>query len=151
MSPSQDIVMGIFYLIAERFSKAQPQKQLTIGNVLFIGCAQALALIQGISRSGSTIGTGLLSGLTREQAARFSFVLGTPVIAGAVVLKSLDVVQGESTLPVWDATLVGLLTSLIAGYLSVAFLMKFLKNHRLTVFSVYLFALAAVGGLTLLN
>lgn len=148
-------VMGLFYLIAEKFSKAQseslPEKKLTFANVLLIGVAQAFALIQGISRSGSTIGSGLLCGLTRERAARFSFVLGTPVIAGAVLLKSLDIVQGEATLPAWDATLMGLVTSLIAGYASIAFLMKFLKNHRLTVFSVYLFILAAVGGLSLAN
>lgn len=148
------MVMGVFYLIVEAIATRRASKskavapsstELSLGRVVLIGIAQAFALIQGISRSGSTIGTGLLLGLSREKAARFSFVLGTPVIAGAVALKSLQVVQGEASLPAWDITLVGLLTSLIAGYGSVAFLMKFLKKHSLNFFAVYLFVVAGIG------
>lgn len=142
------LIMGLFYVIVEAWAKRHPtdgKTSLSLGRVFVIGVAQAFALLQGISRSGSTIGTGLLVGLTREQAARFSFVLGTPVIAGAVALKSLHVFQGEATLPSWDLTLMGLGTSLVAGYLSVVFLMKFLKKHSLNVFAIYLFILGGLG------
>lgn len=139
------ILMGLFYLFVEAIFRTKNKTELTFGTVIFVGVAQAFALIQGISRSGSTIGTGLLCGLPREQAARFSFVLGTPVIAGAVGLKSLHILQGGATLPSWDIMGVGLFTSLIVGYLSVAFLIKFLKKHSLVLFAVYLFILGSIG------
>lgn len=139
------IIMGIFYLIAERFPVKKDRWRLTLVSTFVMGIAQAFALIQGISRSGSVMGTGLLFGLKREEAARFSFILGTPIIAGAIGLTGLHIYQGEMTLPATDVVVAGFLASLIAGYLSVAFLMKFLKTHSLKVFSIYLFVLAGAG------
>ncbi|MDP2624942.1 MAG: undecaprenyl-diphosphate phosphatase, partial [Candidatus Peregrinibacteria bacterium] len=107
--------------------------------------AQALALIPGISRSGSVIGTGLMFGLKREEAARFAFLLGIPVIAGASLLTGIKVYTGEATLPGWDVVSVGFISSAVAGYVSVAFLMKFLKTHSLRVFSIYLALAASIG------
>ena len=104
-----------------------------------------MALLPGISRSGSTIAAGLLFGIKREDAARFSFLLGMPAIGGAFVLKSWEAIQGEVLLPPANSVVMGFAASAIAGYISVSFLMKFLKTHSLRVFGVYLVVLSLVG------
>ena len=142
--------LAAFFVIAEKYPPKKDRWRFTLKNTFLMGMAQACALIPGISRSGSVIGTGLLFGLKREEAARFAFLLGTPAIAGASLLTGIHVVQGEVPLPSWDLVAVGFLTSAIVGYLSVAFLMKFLKTHSLRVFSVYL-VVAVLVGLVVLN
>lgn len=140
------LIMAAWYLIAEEVArrKFRPSPKFTLANTFIIGLAQATALIQGISRSGSTIATGLLFGLKREDVARFSFLLGMPAIAGAVVLKGWHITQGVEVLPQTSAVVVGFFASLIAGYLAVAFLMKFLKTHTLRGFAVYLIILVGM-------
>lgn len=155
------LIMAAWYLIAEEVTRRKTKENSTVPttdyrlqttrspftllNTFVIGLAQATALIQGISRSGSTIATGLLFGLKREAAARFSFLLGMPAIAGAVVLKSYHIAKGIEVLPQTSAVVVGFLASLISGYLAVAFLMKFLKTHTLRGFAVYLVLVGGVG------
>ncbi|MFA6436015.1 MAG: undecaprenyl-diphosphate phosphatase [Candidatus Gracilibacteria bacterium] len=139
------LVMAVFFLLAERVAKLDEKKQFTLLNTFVIGVAQALALLPGISRSGMTIGTGLFFGFKREEAARFSFLLGIPAIAGAVFLTGIRILKGEVSLPGTELVLVGFVTSAVIGYLAIAFLMRFLKNHRLTVFAVYLIVVAGVG------
>ena len=111
---------------------------------LGIGAAQALALIPGLSRSGATMGGGLLAGLSNEDAARFAFLLATPIIAAAAVLK-LPELLGPAGNGVRGPALVGALCSAATAYLSVRFLMRFFETNRLTPFAVYCF----VAGLTL--
>lgn len=107
---------------------------------IVIGLAQALALIPGVSRSGSTIVAGLFQGISRSTAARFSFLLGIPAMAGAGLLTALKVPEnGGMTVDVWPL-FIGFFTSFIFGLLSVAFLMKFLKKNSLIVFAIYLIA-----------
>ena len=103
--------------------------------------AQALAIIPGVSRSGVTISAGLFSGLTREAAARFSFLMSAPIIAGAAVfgLKNLSPAL-VATPSFW----VAVITSAVASAVAVAFLLTFVKRHRLRLFVYYRFALAAV-------
>lgn len=135
-----------FFIVAENFPPQKNRQEFTLKNTFLMGLAQAVALIPGISRSGSVMGTGLLFGLKREEAARFAFLLGTPAIAGAALLTGLHIIQGEVSLPSWDLVAVGFFTSAIGGYLSVAFLMRFLKTHSLRWFAGYL-AIAAIIGL----
>lgn len=108
---------------------------------LIIGFAQSLALIPGVSRSGSTIVAGLFQGIKRESAARFSFLLAIPAIFGAGLLTFIK--NGGNLTDSVSATslLVGFISSFIVGLLAISFLMKFLKNHTLKVFAVYLIIL----------
>jgi undecaprenyl-diphosphatase len=103
---------------------------------LGVGAAQALALIPGFSRSGATMGAGLFVGLSNEDAARFSFLLATPIIGAAAVLK-LPELFGESGNGVRGPALVGALCSAFTAYLAVRFLMRFFETNRLTPFAIY--------------
>ncbi|MFH1533677.1 MAG: undecaprenyl-diphosphate phosphatase [Nitrospirota bacterium] len=108
---------------------------------IVIGLAQALALIPGVSRSGSTIVAGLFQGINRSAAARFSFLLGIPAMAGAGFLTALKIPEnGGLMVDIWPL-FIGFFTSFIFGLLSVAFLMRFLKKNSLIVFAIYLIAL----------
>ncbi len=109
-----------------------------------VGAAQSLALIPGFSRSGATMGGGLLAGLSNEDAARFAFLLATPIIGAAAVLKLPDLF-GSTGDGVRGQTLVGALCSAVTAYLAVRFLMRFFHTNRLTPFAVYCF-LAGVSG-----
>jgi undecaprenyl-diphosphatase len=101
-----------------------------------VGAAQALALIPGFSRSGATMGGGLLVGLSNEDAARFAFLLATPIIGAAAVLKLPDLF-GSTGDGVRGQTLVGAVCSAVTAYLAVRFLMRFFHTNRLTPFAVY--------------
>jgi len=136
------IVVSIVMWAADRYSrKGLGIERMKLGHALIIGCAQATALVPGVSRSGSTIIGGLLTGYTREGAARFSFLLSTPVIAGAAVLKlrKLHLAAGEAA-----PFAVGVLCSAIVGYVSIKFLLGYLNRHSLNLFVAYRLALAAV-------
>ena len=101
-----------------------------------VGAAQALALIPGFSRSGATMGGGLLVGLSNEDAARFAFLLATPIIGAAAVLK-LPELLGEQGNGVRGQALVGAICSAATAYLAVRFLMRYFETNRLTPFAVY--------------
>jgi undecaprenyl-diphosphatase len=103
-----------------------------------VGAAQALALIPGFSRSGATMGGGLLLGLSNVDAARFAFLLATPIIGAAAVLKLPDLL-GSTGNGVRGQTLVGAICSAVTAYLAVRFLMRFFHTNRLTPFAVYCF------------
>ena len=122
---------------------------LRLKPILAIGCFQALALIPGASRSGSTILGGLLLGLRRADAARFSFLLGIPAIFGSGLFQLPKLLQGASSDGFSLAALgVGLLAAAVTGYASIAFLLRFLQTHTTGVFIVYRLMLAAgVAGL----
>ena len=108
-----------------------------------IGAAQAIALIPGFSRSGATMGGGLLAGLSNEDAARFSFLLATPIIGAAAALKLPDLF-GSSGDGVRGPAFVAALCSALTAYFSVRFLMRFFETNRLTPFAVYC-VLAGIG------
>jgi undecaprenyl-diphosphatase len=103
-----------------------------------VGAAQALALIPGLSRSGATMGGGLLVGLSHKDAARFAFLLATPIIGAAAVLK-LPELAGPDGNGVRGPALVGALCSAVTAYLAVRFLMKYFERNTLTPFAVYCF------------
>lgn len=115
---------------------------MRLSHAILIGFAQASALIPGVSRSGATITAGLWSGYRRDDAARFSFLLSTPVIAGACVLKLGHFVEG---IPQGQAAefAVGAIAAALSGYAAIAFLIRFLRSRPLYVFAAYRAALAA--------
>lgn len=146
------IVMGALLLAAERLGKRQLElRQIGLQTAMVVGLAQALALIPGVSRSGSTITAGLFRGLKREAAARFSFLLATPIVLAAGVKKLYDVVKSPEGIAAGDQVgyLVGFAASAISGFLCIYFLMRYLQRNATTPFIVYRFLLG-VGIIVLL-
>lgn len=126
------------FALAEKVGKQAGE--LTIKKGLIIGFFQALALIPGMSRSGSTIAGGLIFGLTREMAAKFSFFLAIPVIAGAGLVKLLSV--SSDAINDVGPVIAGTITAFVLGAAMVHFLMRYLRNNSLYVFVWYRVALA---------
>jgi undecaprenyl-diphosphatase len=110
--------------------------RLSWREALGVGTAQALALIPGISRSGATMGGGLLAGLSNEDAARYAFLLATPIIGAAAVLKLPDLL-GSAGDGVRGQALVAALCAAATAFLSVRFLMRYFHTSRLTPFAIY--------------
>lgn len=119
----------------DRSPKARTVADIGTLDALWIGCGQALAVLPGLSRSGSTIGTGLLRGLDRESAARFAFLMAIPAIAGATVLELKDLIAGAAveTIPL----VVGFLAALLSGYAAIALFLRFLRAGSLKGFALY--------------
>jgi undecaprenyl-diphosphatase len=136
------LTAGYFFL-AEFISKRKSSSSIGFWKAVLIGVAQAFALLPGISRSGSTISTGVILGLTRHEAARFSFLLGSIAITAATLLSVLKVFKGEFMLLDADVMIIGIVAACLAGILSIHYLLKFLKNHSLNIFAVYLLVLAS--------
>ncbi len=112
--------------------------QVSLRDAMTIGCAQAVALIPGTSRSGITISTAMLLGLTRHAAARFSFLLSTPIILGAAAKAAWDAFSEGGIPPDQRAAfLVGMIVSAIAGYLVIAGFLAFLQRATMKVFVIY--------------
>jgi undecaprenyl-diphosphatase len=139
------IIVALFFLLAERVYKGlEHTKNISMRNGLLIGAAQALALIPGVSRSGSTITTGLFLGINREKAARFSFILGSVAMFAAFAYALMKVGKGEYSLPPIDMLITGIVSSFISGWFAVKFLLNYLKKSTLAVFAYYRIALALV-------
>ena len=110
-----------------------------------IGAAQALALVPGISRSGVSISAARFAGLDREAAARFSFLMATPITLGAIVFEVRKLITGEAGVEVsLGPLLVGMIAAFVAGILAIGFLLRYLRTRSLTIFVVYRLVLAAV-------
>ena len=140
------LVIGAAILwLADRWGAREREiGSLTFRTAFAIGLAQALALVPGISRSGISISAGLFAGLTREAAARFSFLMATPLIAGAGAWETRKILAGESAVAVSpEALAVGMAASFVSGLVAIAFLLRFLRTQPVTVFVVYRLILAA--------
>jgi undecaprenyl-diphosphatase len=107
-----------------------------MGKAVLIGCAQILALFAGISRDGVTMVAGMFSGLSREDAARFAFLLATPVILAAGLLKVKDL-TGPLGNGIHGQILVGSVLSGVGAYISVRFLVRYFRTRTLTPFAIY--------------
>lgn len=137
------IAVAVLMLAAERVGKSK-RADVSYGDGAAIGFAQALAIIPGISRSGITITTGLLAGLTREKAMRFSFLLSGPVIAGAALKIFTDpaaISEVSANRAVFAA---GVISAAVSGYLAIRFMLSYLAKHRLDVFAYYRIALGVL-------
>jgi len=143
------ILNGLVLYGAERLRRRAPQpergdpdariaRRLSWRHATGVGAVQAVALIPGFSRSGLTMGGGLLVGLSNEDAARFAFLLATPIIGAAAVLK-LPELLGSQGNGVRGPALVGAICSALTAYLAVRFLMRFFETNRLTPFAAYCF------------
>src|SRR5262245_13886077 len=147
------IVFGFVMLAAEAVSRRdRPLREITRRDGFLIGCAQALALVPGVSRSGATISAGLFLNFDRAAAARYSFLLSVP----AVVLSGLFELRhaGEGNLPI-GATIIATLLAFVTGYASIAFLLRYLARHTIAVFvgyrivlGVMVISLAASGAIS---
>jgi undecaprenyl-diphosphatase len=140
------VVGGAILWLAERVGrKTRVIADLSARGALGIGVAQALALVPGISRSGISISAGLFAGLDRESAARFSFLMATPITAGAGLYEVRKLITGEAGVDVQVMPLAaGMAAALIAGLAAIAILLRFLRTHPTTIFVAYRLALAAV-------
>ena len=140
------VMGGIILWLADRLGRSDRQiDDVTFPIATGIGAAQALALIPGISRSGISISAARFAGLDRENAARFSFLMATPITAGAIVFEVRRLVSGELGVDVEVLPLVvGMLTSFAAGVFAISILLRYLRTHSLTIFVIYRFVLAAL-------
>jgi undecaprenyl-diphosphatase len=140
------VVGGLILWVADAVGpETRTVEGMTFPIATGIGAAQALALIPGISRSGISISAGRFAGLDRPSAARFAFLMATPITAGAIVFEARKLLTGEAGVQVEiGALVVGLLASTIAGFAAIHFMLRYLRTRSLRIFVWYRFALAAV-------
>ena len=132
------IILAIGLIIAERVGpKSKKMKDLSFWNIQCIGLCQALALIPGCSRSGSTIMGGLFAGLGRSEAARFSFLLGLPAISASGLLELIGLLKDGLGQQETANILVGIIAAAVSGYYAIGFLLRFLSRYGTDVFSIY--------------
>lgn len=135
------LVVGIaLWMVDKKWPVTKSSSNLTILDCVLIGVGQACALIPGVSRSGATILTGRLRGVDRESAARFSFMLGTPAMGGAALLKYKDLIASSGD-PIFY---IGTAVSFVTGLLAIGFLLRFLRKFGFGIFAAYRAVLAAV-------
>ena len=149
------VVYGIAFIVIEHFNKGKTPRvesveEMTFGTALLVGCFQALSIVPGTSRSGSTILGSMLLGISRTAAAEFSFFMAIPVMLGASGIKTLGflsfVSETNASIPVmaWVTLLVGCLVSFIVSMVAIRFLMDFVKKHSFAPFGIYRIALGAL-------
>lgn len=128
-------VMGVLIYLGDRWADKHYKletdfKHITLKQAFIIGLSQALAIIPGFSRSGTTILAARLMGLSKKAATKFTFLLSVPIIAGAAVLKITD-------LSLSMETIIGIFVSFIVGLLSIKFLLNYIKKHDFSIFAIY--------------
>jgi undecaprenyl-diphosphatase len=140
------LVVGSIVLVAAEAIARQRRAMTDVGvtDAIFIGVAQAIALIPGISRSGITISAGLARELRRDDATRFAFLLATPVILGAGAKTLLDARRAAGLFAQPDVLAVGFVLSFLSGLAAVAFMVRFLRGHSLNWFVAYRLVVAAL-------
>ena len=143
------IVNGLLLFAGERLKSrgSRPLDELGWKEAIGIGLAQCLAFIPGLSRSGATLVAGLAVGLTHEAAARFTFLLATPIIAGATVLEAPKVLHSGAALH--TASLVAGVVAALTAYASIAFLMRYFRKHEFDALDPFGYYCGVAGILTL--
>lgn len=137
------IVMGMLLSWADRKSARDTEvRNISLGSSFLIGMSQALAIIPGVSRSGITMSAGLMLGLTREGAARFSFLLSTPIILGAALVKMPHVISHPDMITL--NFIIGMLVSCITGILSIGFLLRYVQSKNFLPFVWYRYVIGAI-------
>ncbi|MGD0223365.1 MAG: undecaprenyl-diphosphate phosphatase [Terriglobia bacterium] len=139
------IIVGLVMWAGERVgSRVHDLGQVSLLDSIIVGVAQAFAVIPGVSRSGSTMAAGLFRGMNRETAARFSFLLATPLIAGACLKKGLEIHHSGLPADMRMPFLFGIIVSAFVGYAVIAVLIRYLERRTFTVFVVYRVILGVV-------
>ena len=128
-------IMGVLIYLGDKWAEKRYKKQvefdkITLKQSFLIGLSQSLALIPGFSRSGTTILTGRLLGLSKEAVTKFTFLLSVPIICGAAVLKIFELV-------ITKEVLIGIFTSFIVGVFTIKFLLNYIKKHDFSIFAIY--------------
>lgn len=142
------IIVGFFFFLCEKSYSLTYQrkkiKEIKWKDALIIGLGQTIALFPGISRSGMTICFGMLRCVKRNEAAKFSFLVGSLAILGAGIFSFFDLVKSGGFTEIKLELLFGFIFALASGYLSIKFLLRFLENHRLNIFAYYLIILGTI-------
>lgn len=142
------LITGFLLLLTEAFSRRKSRKatgNVTFFHALIMGIFQGLGLMPGISRSGSTISGGILSGLDRKSAARFSFMMSAPAIVGSLLMEGKDAVEeGYLDMINWPVTAVGMIVACICGFIAIRFMMKLINRISLNHFAFYVCLLGVV-------
>jgi undecaprenyl-diphosphatase len=139
------VIGALGLLAADRWGRrARDLGRVNVPTAVVVGFSQAFALLPGISRSGATITAGLAMGLTREAAARFSFLLATPITLGAGLYGSRDLLAEAHTATEWLAIGGGFVAAALAGMLAIGFLLAWLRSRSVAVFSAYRIGFAAL-------
>jgi undecaprenyl-diphosphatase len=144
------VLLALFLFAAERLAKhTRKMDSLSLRDALVIGVAQAFAIFPGVSRSGSTITAGLGVQLEREAAARFSFLLSAPIIAGAGLKSLWDIYKqvqagGGFSHAEWILFPIGVLAAAISGFFCIRYLLLYLRRHSTDLFVYYRWGLAAL-------
>jgi undecaprenyl-diphosphatase len=132
------IVVALLMWLSEKVSTlSKPLTRISFSDSLLVGIAQAFALIPGVSRSGSTITAGLFRNMTRDAAVRFSFLLSTPIIAGACLLKAHELHKEGVPADMRAPFIVGIIVSALVGYAAIAWLIRYLQANSLKLFIIY--------------
>lgn len=129
--------LGLVLLLADRRAGRGASREVSLGDALLIGLAQAAAIVPGVSRSGATISMGLFLGHRREDAARFSFLLATPITFGAALLKARQLLAAPDA-----SLLLGMASAAVFGILAIRLLLRYVRTRDYAPFVVYRFALA---------
>lgn len=123
------LLTGTLLFVSDRMSRGNKDlKSATLADVLLVGCAQAIAVVPGLSRSGSTVAAGMARGFSREFAVKFSFLLSIPAVLGANLLSLVDAIQDGIDWSLMPAYLVGVITAAVSGYLAIR-LLKFITQR----------------------
>ena len=140
------VIGGVILFAADRVGRrSRAIADITFPVAIGVGAAQAIALIPGISRSGISISAGRLAGLDREAAARFAFLMATPITAGAGLFEVRKLLTGEAGVQIELAPLVvGMVAALLSGLAAIHFMLRYLRTRSLDVFVLYRFVLAAI-------
>jgi undecaprenyl-diphosphatase len=140
------VVFSFVLLYADRYAArnaSDSKNDVSWGNALAIGFAQVLALIPGVSRSGITMSAGMFTKLTREGAARFSFLVSTPLIGGAVLWEGRKFITHSEAFR-FDVVAAGVISAAISGFFAIRFLLSYLRTHRFDAFVYYRLGLAVI-------
>ena len=141
------LITGILLIVADILS--QKNQPFSYKHAVSMGLMQAVAILPGISRSGSTMAVGMMSGANKEDACEFTFLMSIPIIIASAVFESVEMFTKGVNIQVLPAIIV-FVTSFIFGILSIKLMLKVLKTNKLYVFSIYLLILSAVTLLTVL-
>jgi undecaprenyl-diphosphatase len=142
------LVTGILLIVGDAFGRGEREMgKIKVADAVVIGLAQAVSIAPGISRSGATIVGGVLRGLSRQAAARFSFLLSIPIILSAGLLQLLKAIRGAEALGSFGVAAVGALAAAVVGYFAIAFMLRHLQRGRLLPFAIYCWC---AGGLALI-
>lgn len=135
------VMGGVLWIADRRVGAAGAGSDpVSLRDAILIGCAQAVALVPGVSRSGATISAALFLGHRREEAARFSFLLATPITFGAAALKAPEVLQAAD----WTPVLVGMASAALVGFAAIRLLLRYVRTRDYKPFVWYRFAFAAL-------